>query len=79
VARGGDGRQRAAGALGVEADRAEPGGADQQGHAEDAVDRDHHRGEHRLARQGCRLVTTREHQGDDERDLDDGDGHGEHE
>ena len=47
--------------------------------AEQAVDGDHHRREHRLAGQGRRLVTSGQHERHDERDLDDRDRDREHE
>ena len=59
--------------------KAEPQRPEQQGQPQDAVDGDHHGGEDGVARQGRRLVTAREHQRDDERDLDDRDRHGEDE
>jgi hypothetical protein len=51
------------------------GGADQQGQAEQAVTGDHHGGEDGVAGQRLGLLAAADHQGDDERDLDDRDGH----
>jgi hypothetical protein len=55
------------------------GGADQQGQAEQAVTGDHHGGEDGVAGQRLGLLAAADHQGDDERDLDDGDRHRQHE
>ena len=48
-----------------------PQRADDERQTEDAVAGDHHRGEHRVARQRRGLVAAGRHQRDDQRDLDD--------
>ena len=59
---------------GVEQRDAVPHGADQQREADDAVEGDHHRGEHGVAGQRRGLRAAGDHQGDDQRHLDHGDG-----
>ena len=66
------------GSLGVEVGRAELDGAHQQGDAHDAVAGDHHRGEDGVPGEGRGVVAAAEHQGQDQRDLDDRDGDREH-
>ena len=52
--------------------------ADQQAQPDDAVADDHHRREDRIARQGRLFRAAGEHDRDDQRDLDHGDGNREH-
>ena len=46
--------------------------ADQQAQSDDAIQNDHDGGKYRVARQGCGFCAAREHQGHDERNLDQG-------
>jgi hypothetical protein len=67
---GGHGRQRCAGALGVEQRHSVAQRAQQQRDTDDAVGRDHDCGEHRVPCQGGRFRAPGDHQGHDQRDLD---------
>ena len=52
--------------------------APQQTKADDAVTHDHHCGKDRIACQVCLFHRSRDHHGDDQRDLNNGDGNRQH-
>ena len=70
----GECRERSAGAGDAELLFAVSGSADEHREADDAVQNDHHRREHRVARQRRIVVGSGEHQCDDQRHFDQGDG-----
>ena len=72
-------RERRTGTGGVERDQSMPQRTDQQTQPDDAVEGDHHRREHRVARIRRRPRPAAGHQHDDHADLDDGDRDGQDE
>ena len=72
------GGQRRAGARGVERRHPAASGGGQQAHPDDAVERDHHRREHGVARVGRRTRAAAGHQHHDQSDFDDRHRDGQH-
>lgn len=67
---GGNRREGCAAALGIELSDPVPAGRGEQGDGKDAIARDHHGGEHGVARQPRSLRSAGRHEGDDLRVVD---------